>query len=549
MLKQLLALFPLLTFSFFSSFAQTYTISPVVLNFPVLNEKQIDSLSFTITNTEFQPISFKVLQPFRVFKSNPYWVKDTLISLGPNASKTIFVYCNILHNTANPANLILKALYDDRVRDQFIKLSCQGKYSKAYYNTTQNLSEDALKQALKTKLGQNVISFSYDQSRVKMYGQIDNRNDSVTCIYTNRKAKFNTTGSGPNGSNTANFNCEHTFPQGFFTPGGSSGLPMRSDIHHLYSTDEDANNSRGNLPFGIAKAPIDAITINAPSKRGGGFYEPQDSHKGNCARAMMYFVLRYQDYQGFYASNKQDSTFRAWNFSFLPQPKDTLRNAMIFTEQNNKNPFVDYPQFANRMKNLIGVSISDSVQKIGISREFFMFQGGGAPQSRSLVVWNEGNKRTNIFNIRFASNNPLFLNNSNQNFTLAYNEARAISFESHLQFQDLDSLIFDTDAPGFGTIRVPLNEIIISNKAQFGSKMPQIFPNPGTDITYIDNLEINSQLVTIQILNIQGKLLKEIKDAANSGKALLNVQDLPSGIYQMNVKQGSRVDQIKFVKP
>ena len=530
-----------LLFSCFSSFSQILTVSPSVLNFPVLNEKQVDSLSFTVTSTYDQGVNIQILQPFRVFKSNPYWVNDTIIYLAANASKTVVVYCKISHNTANPANLILRVMSNDRVSDQFVKLTCQGKYSRIYYSTTQNLSEEALKQALKTKLSQNVNALSYDGAREEMYSQIDNNNDSVTCVYTNRKAKFNTTGSGQNGSNTANFNCEHTFPQGFF----SQGLPMRSDIHHLFSTDEDANNSRGNLPFGIAKAPIDAIAINAPSKRGGGRYEPQDSHKGNCARAMMYFVLRYQDYQNFYGSAKQDSIFRVWNFGFLPKPKDTIRNAMVFATQNNRNPFVDYPQFSNRMKNLVGVSVSDSVRKIGISRERFMYYGGsGLPTS--LVVWNEGNKRINISNIRFVSNIPLFLNNSNQNFTLAYNEAKAISFENSSQAQDFDTLIFETDAPGFGTIRVPANKILISNKEQSFLQVPHIFPNPGTNTTYIDNLETNNQLVTIEIMNIQGKLLKDIKEAANSGKTKLNVEDLPPGIYQIRVKQSNRVDQIRF---
>jgi hypothetical protein len=323
---------------------------------------------------------------------------------------------------------------------------------------------------------------------------------------------------------------------------------MVSDIHHLFSTDENANNSRGNLPFGIAKAPFIATAINAPSKNGGGVYEPQDSHKGNCARAMMYFVLRYQDYQNFYASAKQDSSFRAWNFTFLPKSKDTLRNAMVFAEQNNRNPFVDYPQFANRMKNLIGISISDSIQKIGISSESFL-HGGGPDFSRSLVVWNEGNKKTRISNIRFALNSPLFLNNSNQNFTLGYNEAKLISFDIQPQIAGLDTLIFETDAPGFATIRVPVNAILISNKEKFTAKAPQIFPNPGTDVTYIANLEPNNQAVKVKIANIQGKLLKEMIQLPNSGKMDFKMGDLPSGIYQIKVEQRNRVDQIRFVKP
>jgi len=540
MKNYLLSLLTFLYFYCFSAYSQLLIVSPLELNFPILNEKQIDSLSFTITNTDNEEVIIQILQPFRVFKSNPYWVKDTLLTLPANGTKSVIVYCNIAHNTANPSNLIIRSTNNYRLSDAFIKLSCQGKYRKAYYNSTQNLSEETLKQALKVKLVQNVASISYDVARDKMYASIDNKNDSVTCVYTNRKARFNSRA----GANSNNFNCEHTFPQGFF----GQGLPMRSDIHHLFSTDEDANNSRGNLPFGIAKAPIDAIAINAPSKRGGGVYEPQDSHKGNCARSMMYFVLRYQDYQNFYASKKQDSVFRAWNVTFLPKPKDTLRNAMIFAEQNNRNPFIDYPQFANRIKNLIGVSISDSVQKIGISSQSFVHDG--APGlTRNLVVWNEGNKKIKISNVRFTLNSPIFLNNSNQNFTLGYNEAKTIGFTLQPLVAGLDTLVFDTDAPGFASVKVLINAIIISNKNQLSFKTPQIFPNPGLEITYIDNLEAGNQAVKIQISNVQGKLVKENLFFPTSGKAQLNVADLAPGIYQVKIEQRNRVDQLRFVKP
>jgi len=527
----------------FSSHGQMLQVSPLELNFGNQNEKKLDSLSFTITNPDASPTDIVIKQPFRVFKSKPFWLKDSAFTLQANESKTVFVYCKILHNTPNPANLIITSSQNPKSGDHYVRLKCQGNFTKSYYSTTLNLSEEALKQALKTRLVQNVVSFSYDAARDKMYGQIDNKNDSVTCIYTNRKAKFNTTGSGPSGSNTANFNCEHTFPQGFF----GQGLPMRTDIHHLFSTDENANNSRGNLPFGIAKQPIDAVAINAPSKRGGGIYEPQDSHKGNCARAMMYFVLRYQDYQNFYASAKQDSVFRAWNASFLPKPKDTLRNAMIFSEQKNRNPFIDYPQFAERIKSLLANSVSDSIQKLGRSSDQIIYDQSA--QDQSIVLWNEGNKRIKVNNFRFANNLSTFINNSGQNVNLGYNEATKITFTTPSIAGMLDTLIFNADAPSQNLIKIPIGFAIVSNLKPKASSKPFIFPNPGSDITFVENLSEEGQVVKIEVVDIQGKSIKEFSLENPTGKSQINVSELASGLYLIKILQKSRIDQFKFVKP
>ena len=198
--------------------------------------------------------------------------------------------------------------------------------------------------------------------------------------------------------------------------------------------------------------------------------------------------------------------------------------------------------------NISTLYFSDSTSSIiGISNESFVHDGE-SELSRSLVVWNEGNKKTKVSNIRFALNSPVFLNNSNQNFILGYNEAKLISFEIQPQIQGLDTLIFETDAPGFTTIRIPVNAILISNKEKFTAKAPQIFPNPGTDVTYIDNLEAKNQSVKVKIINIQGKLLKEMIQLPNSGKMDFKIGDLPSGIYHVTIEQRNRVDQIRFVK-
>jgi hypothetical protein len=41
---------------------------------------------------------------------------------------------------------------------------------------------------------------------------------------------------------------------------------------------------------------------------------------------------------------------------FLPDAAEQVRNEDIFSLQNNRNPFIDYPQFAKRITSLVGTT-------------------------------------------------------------------------------------------------------------------------------------------------------------------------------------------------
>jgi len=228
--------------------------------------------------------------------------------------------------------------------DGFVALQfeAQGRWSQSYYSSTENKSWAQLKSALTTKLNQGTTNLGYNGARDQMYGNLDNVNGQVTCIYTGRVATFNTRA----GATANNFNCEHTFPQSLF----SSAEPMKSDIHHLFPCDESANTQRSNNPFGIITG-TPAWSVGG-SKRLSGVFEPRDAHKGDAARAMMYFVTRFGDYSSFYA--QQAAVLEAWHQQFPPDSADRARNQGIAALQNTRNPYVDYPQIMERLISLAG---------------------------------------------------------------------------------------------------------------------------------------------------------------------------------------------------
>ncbi len=159
---------------------------------------------------------------------------------------------------------------------------------------------------------------------------------------------------------------------------------MVADIHHLFSTLSVPNNRRGHHPFGMANSGV-IYTTNGGSKLGvmdrtgrtpqqlaqlvaqqneenevniaGAdlVFEPGNQHKGNTARGLIYFYLRYHKNnirsgafhdQGFWDSKV--ATFRQWAEQVdLPDDQERRRNDLVHGKQGNRNPFVDIPNLAS----------------------------------------------------------------------------------------------------------------------------------------------------------------------------------------------------------
>lgn len=179
-------------------------------------------------------------------------------------------------------------------------------------------------------------------------------------------------------------NCEHTWPQSFF----NKVDPMVSDLHHLFPTLSKPNAMRSNFPFGMStgrtivystatgsklgvidktgKLPPQEITriMNLPYEQQpqdiirNNFdivFEPLNAQKGNTARAMMYFYLRYHT-QNIWAGrvNKNEfwtskvPTFIEWADKVDPiDPQERKRHELAAQKQGNRNPFVDIPNLAS----------------------------------------------------------------------------------------------------------------------------------------------------------------------------------------------------------
>jgi endonuclease G len=142
------------------------------------------------------------------------------------------------------------------------------------------------------------------------------------------------------------FNCEHVVPQSWF----SKREPMRGDLHHLFACEPECNSFRGNIPY-FDFTDFEEAIRDACGKREENKFEPA-AGKGAVARATLYFLLRYPGEIN--RSNKEYTEDRIkqilqWHKDFRVTRYEQHRNAAIFDKQGNRNPVIDFPEWADQI--------------------------------------------------------------------------------------------------------------------------------------------------------------------------------------------------------
>ena len=215
-------------------------------------------------------------------------------------------------------------------------------------------------------------------------------NPYVHSLYTNRNVTNEAKAWGDHTQTNWGINQEHVWPKSHgFDAEGAGGA--RGDPMHLLSGNGYANNIHSNYFYGYvdtSKTYTDCGSsysflsgnLRGTSKTigGGTVFEPQDSDKGDIARAVFYMVARYnylsgsdpdgidqdnpnlQLIQNSYMSSSHTSSttepgelgiisdLLEWNRLDKPDEYEIHRNNLLFKNfTNNRNPFIDFPEWAD----------------------------------------------------------------------------------------------------------------------------------------------------------------------------------------------------------
>ena len=141
----------------------------------------------------------------------------------------------------------------------------------------------------------------------------------------------------------------------------SQGAFAYSDLHHLRASDWKLNNTRSNNPFANGGSfTDDAFGNTSTCKCTKSTFEPSDQYKGDVARALFYMATRYYNGDGstgtkLTLTNGTDSsggkwgyldTLLEWNEIDPPDEFEIHRNDLVYSLQNNRNPYIDHPEYA-----------------------------------------------------------------------------------------------------------------------------------------------------------------------------------------------------------
>jgi hypothetical protein len=220
-----------------------------------------------------------------------------------------------------------------------------------YYTSVEGLAGMALWSGLTDIVSADHIDYSYDAARYNMHAFIDNVDDQVRCIYTGQWVAH------PEGtmSTPTDFSAEHTYAQSWYEADLSPEAISYavSDLHTLHPARIDANQSRSNHPFDYitdilsiwgSESYLSYLGDNTDIERA---FDVADEFKGNLARGILYFSVRYYSDNYHFSRGAVDQlpTLIQWHLEDPVDAREIERNELVYGYQGNRNPFIDRPEF------------------------------------------------------------------------------------------------------------------------------------------------------------------------------------------------------------
>ncbi|MFN4084115.1 MAG: endonuclease [Bacteroidia bacterium] len=384
----------------------------------------------------------------------------------------------------------------------------------------------------------------------------------VTCTYTGTQHVYDDPFVWWTGTNSGLLTREHTYAQSWMpsnqgnpnwpnAPGTSQELPEYNDLHNLYPAAQViANAVRSNNPFGNV--------VNATNTSPTGFgklgtdsagrtvYEPRPEHKGDVARALFYMCAAYHNVKGFNWSlpaNQNLNVLRQWHQQDPPDAIEIARNELIFSWQKNRNPFIDFPDWANRINfsnmTYIPETTPPSIKITQPSSGDILFTN-----TNYGIKWNSNN--VSQVNIYVSYNNQPFVTVSENVSALidsfVWNTGNTNSLNVRIAVKDKNSNVADTT--GYFNVSQPVNVInSIYNKPEV-----LVYPNPfdGSKIILSVNENTNAE---ISVMDLSGKLQYHDKRNISANQAIqLNFDNqLSKGIYIIQVQTNKGTYNSKFI--
>ena len=200
----------------------------------------------------------------------------------------------------------------------------------------------------------------------------------------------------------ATWSREHVWPQSR-QPGSASNSSTGNlgDPFALRPVAPSINSQRGNMPFG---------TYGASGSYGerGSYWFPGEEDKGDVARSNFYSATRYASslslVSGVPTGNAMGDldAILHWHYTDVPDDFERRRNHLIYEDQNNRNAYIDRPEFVwtiwgdGANDSTIFVSATEPPDGASLTSIVYptVIVGGPVPSSSSVLLKKAGNDPT-----------------------------------------------------------------------------------------------------------------------------------------------------------
>ncbi len=232
-------------------------------------------------------------------------------------------------------------------------ITSQGEQIGNYYNAIDHSSPTFLTSLSALINPHTVISYTNYKSTVMAQFEVRDTTlgrSYVVCSYTGERKVFD----DPFDWTAVGYSREHTYSHSWmptYPADGNPAKPEYSDQHNLYPVNQNqANSPRSNLPMNEITGSVVFNYMNGSVGYNGPqlVYEPREEQKGNAARAMFYMATAYNGISGNnwqLPTNQDQQILKTWHNADLPDNYEIARNEYIFSQQGNRNPYVDSVQF------------------------------------------------------------------------------------------------------------------------------------------------------------------------------------------------------------
>lgn len=325
-----------------------------------------------------------------------------------------------------------------------------------------------------------------------------------------------------------------------FAPDSNPTPGAGTDLHHLLAADHMTNNLHNNNYYGIidrqqsfketyayyADGTSEVSGWVGVDKDGMTTFEPTDLYKGDIARALLYMGVRYSnklakntmeepyllltddksqvdDNANFHGVHQHLSDFLLWNELDPVSNYEIHRNNLIYKNvQNNRNPFIDYPEWARRVYDPENYSIASNFTKLKPSYNLHLGSSITLPiefVDTSTITLEYDNT---LLKVEADNKTITPLKESPEGIVLKYHEvdAKGNQIDKEVQFFVMEKLSVETS-----TLPSEI-KLFPSGTKQVDIKINNLFPDEKITLVPKDN----------SIVSVEGMTLRGLKNGTTS---------------------------------